>query len=227
MTVRGVIFDVDGTLVDSNQLHALAWERAFAWLGFSIEAARVLPLIGEGGDKLVPSLVSVDAATTQTLGERSSQEFERLARERRLVAFPAAGRLLRELPSRRIKTAIATSGRRAGLQVILETSDLPELETVDVVVTDDDVKDAKPAPDLVSAACQRLEIAAGDALMIGDTPYDGEAARRAGVPFMAFFTGVHTESALRRAGAARFFSGPRELLDQLDDVLAGGAAARP
>jgi len=92
---------------------------------------------------------------------------------------------------------------------------------MDVVVTNDDVQDAKPAPDLVSKAAEKLGIAPGDCLLIGDTPYDGEAATRAGVPFIALGTGVHTEAALRAAGAIRVYRGPDALLKQLDGILRG------
>jgi HAD superfamily hydrolase (TIGR01509 family) len=219
MPINAVIFDVDGTLVDSNGLHALAWERAFASVGLSVPAARVLPFIGEAGDRLVPSLVSVAPATAQDLGDRSSKEFERLARERGIAPYPGAEELLRALRRRRIKLAVATSGGRAGFQVIVETSQLPALGEMDVVVTDDDVKDAKPAPDLVSKACRLLGCAPAECLMIGDTPYDGAAARRAAVPFIAVATGVHAEPALRQAGAIQVYRGASALLERLDEIV--------
>jgi HAD superfamily hydrolase (TIGR01509 family) len=226
MTVAAVIFDVDGTLVDSNGLHALAWERAFASQGLSVAAGQILPFIGEAGDKLVSELVSVDAATAKHLTEREPQEFERLARRDRISPYLGADELLRELKRRGTRTAIATSSGRAGFRVVLETTDLPSLATMDVVVTDDDVKNAKPAPDLVSAAADKLGIAPDRCLLVGDTPYDGEAATRAGVPFIALGTGVHTEAALRAAGAIRVYSGPGALLEHLDEVLRGAPSER-
>jgi beta-phosphoglucomutase-like phosphatase (HAD superfamily) len=156
MIVAAVIFDVDGTLVDSNGLHAVAWERAFASQGLSVAATRILPLIGKAGDKLVSELVSVDAATAKRLAEREPQEFERTARRDRLSPYPGTDDLLRELERRGTPTAIATSSGRAGFQVVLDTTELPSLGTVAIVVTDDDVKNAKPAPDLVSAAADKL-----------------------------------------------------------------------
>lgn len=221
MTVAAVIFDVDGTLVDSNGLHALAWERAFASLGLSVPFGRILPFIGEAGDKLVSDLVSVDPAIAQRLGEREPQEFERMARREGIVPYPGSEELLRELNGCGTRTAIATSSGRSGFQVVLETTDLPSLGTMDVVVTDDDVKNAKPAPDLVSTAADKLGIARGRCLLVGDTPYDGEAATRAGVLFVAVATGVHTEAALRSAGAIQVYSGPAGLLEHLDEVLRG------
>lgn len=221
MTLAAVIFDVDGTLVDSNRLHAIAWERAFASEGFSVTAERILPFIGKAGDKLVSELVSVEPGAMRRLAEREPHEFERMARRDRLVPYAGAEDLLRELKRRGTRTAIATSSGRAGFQVVLETADLPSLGTMDVVVTDDDVKNAKPAPDLVSKAAEKLGLAPEHCLLVGDTPYDGEAAARAGVAFIGLATGVHTEAALRAAGALRVYRGPGALLEQLDHILRG------
>ena len=107
MTVAAVIFDVDGTLVDSNGLHAFAWERAFASLGLSVPFGRVLPFIGKAGDKLVSDLVSVDAATAKRLGEREPEEFERMARRGGISPYSGSEELLRELKGRGTQTAIA------------------------------------------------------------------------------------------------------------------------
>jgi HAD superfamily hydrolase (TIGR01509 family) len=226
MTVAAVIFDVDGTLVDSNGLHAVAWERAFASEGLLVAVRRILPFIGEAGDKLVSELVSVEPATAKRLVEREPLEFERMARRDRLVAYPGTDDLLRELKRRGTGTAIATSSGRAGFQVVVETTNLPSLRTIDIVVTDDDVKNAKPAPDLVSTAANKLGLAPDRCLMVGDTPYDGEAATGAGVPFIGLATGVHTEAALRAAGAIQVYSGPGALLEHLDGVLRGSPSER-
>jgi HAD superfamily hydrolase (TIGR01509 family) len=226
MTIAAVIFDVDGTLVDSNGLHARAWERAFASLGLSVPFGRVLPFIGEAGDKLVADLVSVDAATAKRLGEREPQEFERLARHDGISPYAGSEELLRELKRRGTRTAVATSSGRSGFQVVRETTDLPSLDTMDVVVTNDDVKNAKPAPDLVSTAADKLGIARDRCLLVGDTPYDGEAATRAGVLFIALATGIHSEAALRAAGASQVHAGPAALLEQLDEVLRGSPRER-
>jgi HAD superfamily hydrolase (TIGR01509 family) len=221
MTVAAVIFDVDGTLVDSNGLHAVAWERAFASEGLSVAVGRILPFIGKAGDKLVAELVSVEPATAERLTEREPEEFERMARRDRLLPYPETDDLLRELKRRGTRTAIATSSGRAGFQVVVETTSLPSLRTIDIVVTDDDVKKAKPAPDLVSRAAEKLGIAPARCLLVGDTPYDGEAAARAGVAFIGLATGVHIAAALRAAGAIQVYAGPGTLLEQLDGVLRG------
>jgi HAD superfamily hydrolase (TIGR01509 family) len=144
----------------------------------------------------------------------------------RLSPYPGTDDLLRELERRGTPTAIATSSGRAGFQVVLDTTELPSLGTVAIVVTDDDVKNAKPAPDLVSAAADKLGVAPDRCLMVGDTPYDGEAATRAGVPFVALATGFHTEAALRAAGAIQVYSGPGALLEHLDEILRGSPAKR-
>jgi HAD superfamily hydrolase (TIGR01509 family) len=220
MTVAGMIFDVDGTLVDSNGLHASAWERAFASEGFTIPAGRILPFIGKAGEELIRELISLDPVQAKRIAEREPGEFERLARHDRISPFPGADDLLRELARRGVKLAIATSGGRGGYEVVRETTDLPALAHMDAVVTGDDVQAAKPAPDLVSKAALELGLAPGQCRLIGDTPYDGEAATRAGVPFIGLTTGVHTEEALRNAGALRVYSGPHDLLKDLDRSLA-------
>lgn len=220
MTVAAVIFDVDGTLVDSNGLHAVAWERAFASEGLSVAVGRILPFIGKAGDKLVAELVSVEPATAERLTEREPEEFERMARRDRLLPYPETDDLLRELKRRGTRTAIATSSGRAGFQVVVETTSLPSLRTIDIVVTDDDVKKAKPAR---SGEQGRRKIGnCTSPLPPGcDTPYDGEAAARAGVAFIGLATGVHTAAALRAAGAIQVYAGPGTLLEQLDGVLRG------
>jgi HAD superfamily hydrolase (TIGR01509 family) len=149
-----------------------------------------------------------------------------MARRDRIAPYFGSDDLLRELKRRGTRTAIATSSGRHGFQVVLETTDLPSLGTIDIVVTDDDVKNAKPAPDLVSTAADKLGVATDRCLLVGDTPYDGEAATRAGVPFIALATGVHSEAALRAAGAIRVYSGAGALLEHLDEVLRGSPSER-
>lgn len=222
MTVVAMVFDVDGTLVDSNRLHASAWERAFASEGFPIRVGQILPFIGKAGEALIGELISLDPATVKRLTERQPREFESLARRDGISPYPGTDALLRELTRRGVKLAIATSGGRAGFQVIRETTDLPALGEMDAVVTGDDVEAAKPAPDLVTQAAAKLGLAPGQCRLVGDTPYDGEAAIRAGVPFIGMTTGVHTEDTLRNAGALRVYSGPQDLLRDLDEVLGGG-----
>lgn len=209
--LRAVIFDVDGTLVDSNELHAQAWQRAFVAHGFRIGVADVLPVIGKGGDKLVPTLVpGVSEDVQKQLAETSGRELTALLRSRGLQPLPGATIIWKVLRERNIRAAIASSAKRKDFALIDELSGLRLADQVEVVVLGDEVEESKPEPDIVAVAAQKLGVAPGDAVMVGDTPYDMEAAHRAGVTGVGVLTGAHGPAALRASGATFVFPSVKE-----------------
>lgn len=206
----GVIFDLDGTLVDSNDAHALTWTEALAEFGFTVPFARVRPLIGMGGDKLLPALVGVaeDSPEGRPVVRRRDVLMARAIEG--LRPFPGARALLDELRARGRRLVLASSGRGGDVARILAGAGLDG--AFDAVVTASDAERSKPDPDIVQAALAAL--GPGRAVMVGDTIYDLVAARRAGIPALALRCGGAPEADL--ADAAAIYDDPADLLARLD-----------
>jgi HAD superfamily hydrolase (TIGR01509 family) len=222
--VRGVIFDVDGTLVDSNDAHARAWEEAFREAGHPVPFDSIRPLIGMGGDKLVPALMgwSEDDPRVETIGKRRGEIF----REHHLPgikAFPRTRELLLALREAGSRLAVATSAEKQELEPLLERAAAADL--IEHKASSDDAESSKPDPDIVQAARRRLGLPKRDVVMIGDTPYDVAAATRAGIPIITFRSGGWDDASLM--GAREIYDGPADLLKRLPEsmLLQGRSAA--
>ncbi len=218
--IRGVLLDIDGTLVDSNDAHARAWVAAFAERDLRVDRDEVRRLIGMGGDKLVPSVTGMapDAPEVEALGARRAALFR--ARYLPTVrAFPEARALLERMRREGLTLVAATSAKRDELDALLAIAGARDL--LDGATTADDVDRSKPDPDIVSAAAERTGRAPSELAMLGDTPYDVEAALRAGVRIVAFRCGGWDDRALR--GAAEIYDGPADLLARYDRSLFGRA----
>ncbi len=211
---RAVLFDVDGTLVDSVDAHARAWAAAFAEAGYSIPVERLRPLIGMGGDRILPALIpgaSDEREPGKTIAARRAEIF----RERELPAVrPTRGarEMLLAVRARGARVVVASSAKKGELDGLLARGDLGPL--VDVASTSDDAQSSKPAPDIVDAALAKAGVAAGEAVMVGDTRYDIEAAHRAGVACVALLCGGADPATL--AGGEAIYRDPAELTDSLD-----------
>jgi len=212
--LRAVLLDVDGTLVDSNDAHARAWVDAFAEFGHSVAFERVRPLIGMGGDKLMPELIAIDVESPagKPIAKRRSQIFhERYLPE--LKPFPRVKDLLERMRSDGFALVIATSAKKEELAPLLEICGASKLVTGQV--SSDDAEDSKPDGDIVAAALSRAGVMANEALMLGDTPYDVEAAQRVQVRTVALRSGGWDDAALARAVA--IYKDVSEVLDRYDD----------
>lgn len=211
--VRGVILDVDGTLVDSNDAHARAWVEALKEAGFDVPFERVRPLIGMGGDKLLPEVTGLpeDDPRAKRAGERRGEIFKARFLPS-LRAFPRTRELLLRMRETGLKLAVASSAEPDELKALLRIAGAEDL--VVGASSADDVGRSKPDPDVVHAALGRLALDPAQVVMIGDTPYDVEAAARAGVRAIAFRCGGWDGERLR--GAIAVYDGPADLLARLD-----------
>lgn len=210
---RAVIFDVDGTLVDSNDAHARAWVDALAEAGHETAFERVRPLIGMGGDKLLPAAAGLAADGDE--GEAVARRRGAIFREHYLPhvrAFAGARALVARLKERGLRLAVASAAEERDLRPLLAVAGAEDL--IDVRTSADDAARSKPDPDIVAAALRRLGHAARDAVMVGDTPYDVEAARRVAVDCVALRCGGWSDRDL--AGAVAVYDDPQDLLRQLD-----------
>lgn len=216
--LRAVLLDVDGTLVDSNDAHARAWVDAFAEFGREVAFERVRPLIGKGGDKLMPEVSGLDPESVE--GTRLAARRAAIFRERylpKVEAFPRATELLQRLHADGLTLVVATSAKKAELEPLLELCRATHLVTART--SSDDAENSKPDPDIVAAALARAKVPASDALMLGDTPYDIEAAARAAVDTIALRSGGWDDAALVRALA--IYSSASDLLAHYDESPLG------
>jgi len=207
---RAVLLDVDGTLIDANYHHAIAWYRAFREHGIVLPVWRVHRHVGMGGDQLIPALAG-ENVDQEAISEARSAEYARLIGE----VSPLAGArdLIVDLKERGRAPFLASSSPQKELDHYLDLLDAREL--VEGWTTDDDVESTKPEPDLVRAALDKL--GTEDAVMVGDTPWDIEAARKAGLETVTVITGGFSEQELRDAGAAEVFASLAELRRHLDE----------
>jgi HAD superfamily hydrolase (TIGR01549 family) len=216
-----MIFDIDGTLVDTNPAHVEAWRRAFHRLGYDIPRERIEVEIGKGGDKLVPSVLGdeAEARSGEELRKAQKEEFLSIAARERFRVFPGVPEIFDLLRERRIRTAVATSSDDNHLKATLESAGLDLARAVDVVVTKSPRDASKPDPDLIEVALDRLGCSAAECPMVGDTVYDGQASRAAGLPFLGVLTGGTSAAGLLQAGAVGVWSDVAHLLAELDRAL--------
>ena len=210
--IKAVLLDIDGTLVDSNDAHAHAWQAAFADAGIVIDFQRIRSCIGMGGDKLMPAVASI--SEDSELGGRISKRKGEIFRSKwlpTLQPFRDADRLLMELKARGFTLVAATSAKRDELRSLLKVAHAEWL--LDGAASSDDAEESKPDPDIIHAALREADTEPGSAVMIGDTPYDIEAATAAGVRIVAFRCGGWSDDDLSRAIAV--YDGPWQLLEQI------------
>lgn len=218
-----VIFDVDGTLVDSNDAHARAWVAAFAEHGVTVAYESVRRAIGMGGDKLVPLVAGFEEDSPQgkPIAKRRGEIFRQVWLPQ-LKPFPRTRELVQRVRDQGVVLAVASSAAEDELHPLLEVAGVADL--IPTRTSSDDAGKSKPDPDIVKAALERTGCSAAEAIMIGDTPYDVEAAGRAGVKIIALECGGWDRADLRNA--TEVYRNASELLDRYhESILASVARA--
>jgi HAD superfamily hydrolase (TIGR01549 family) len=215
LEVDTVVLDIDGTLVDSNYHHTLAWWHAFRQLGHEVPAWRIHRAIGMGGDRLVAEVAGRDVEREAGDAVRTAweREYDRMVEE--VPAFDGAPALLAALRARGFRVALASSGipRHTAHAVEVLHAD----EHSDTWTTSEDSESSKPDPELLEVALERVH--GTHAVVVGDSIWDVEAARGAGLPALCLLSGGSGRAELLDAGAAEVCSDPRELTTRLDDLL--------
>jgi HAD superfamily hydrolase (TIGR01549 family) len=221
--LRTVLLDVDGTLIDSNDGHARAWVGALRAHGYVVPFEQVRPLIGMGGDKLTPQLTGLDPESGEA--ERISETRSELFLEQELPTLqPTRGArpLLEHMLGLGLELVVATSAKEDEVRALLEQSGVSDL--IQLASSADDAERSKPDPDIVQAALRLSRSQVAHSVMIGDTPYDVEAAARARVPAVALRCGGWwDDSALARATA--IYDDPADLLAHFEDSPLGRAVS--
>jgi HAD superfamily hydrolase (TIGR01509 family) len=209
MAIRGVILDVDGTLVDSNDAHAHAWVEALAEKGIDVPFEKVRRLIGKGGDKLLPEVsgISTDSPEGKALSKRRGE----ILKSRYLPHLrptPGARELLEHMHDLGLHLAVASSARKEELEPLLRICGGDQL--IGKRTSSDDAERSKPDPDIVQAALDELGLPQAEVRMLGDTPYDLESASRAGIGMVAVRCGGWQDKNLQ--GALAVYDDPADLL---------------
>jgi HAD superfamily hydrolase (TIGR01509 family) len=216
-----VLLDVDGTLIDSNLLHVLAWSRAFRRMGREIDAGTVLHAIGMGGDRLAPAILGEGGALAEEARQLHAEAYLGEGLIRQAMVLPGAAQLLGALHRRGVPSALASSARGEELDHYVALLGGPGAVTA--VVTGDDVPSSKPAPHIFAVALAKLG-RPERALVVGDTVYDVAAARELGIPCLCVLTGGIPRRTLEEASPAAIYDGAAAILRDLDRALSFNAA---
>jgi HAD superfamily hydrolase (TIGR01509 family) len=215
---RGVLFDVDGTLIDSSYFHAMAWWQAFRREGFDVEMSAIHRCVGMGGDRLIQSLVP---DSTEELQEalKSSHSAVFSTFWPALRTFDAARDLLAACSEAGLAVGLASSAQDRDLEVSRKLLDAGS--SIDAWTSSNDAKESKPAPDILEACLEKLRLTPKDVVFVGDAVWDVKAGAAIGIPVIALTCGGISAAELRDAGAAEVYDNPRHLLENLEGSLLG------
>lgn len=212
--IEGLLLDVDGTLIDSNDAHARAWKDALQEFGFEVPYEKIRECIGMGGDHLLPEVAGLDKESK--LGSQIDEKRGEIFHQKylpQLKAFPATKELLETFKAQGLKLAIATSASKDDLKALLKQAQLENI--VDEKTDSSDAENSKPDPDIIESAIEKIGLKPQSLYMLGDTPYDLEAAKKAGVKSIAFTCGGWDRENLKQADF--IFEGPEEMLQVLKE----------
>jgi HAD superfamily hydrolase (TIGR01509 family) len=215
MTLKAVILDVDGTLVLSNDAHAKAWVDAFKDFGYEVSFDKVRPLIGMGGDQVVPKLISELSGESGEGKAIADRRKELIINKYAPNVSPANGsrQLLLKMKNEGLRLIIATSASSEELSPLLKAAQVDDL--VEEATTSSDAESSKPAPDIIEAALKKLNMQPDEVVMLGDTPYDIQSAKGAGVNVIAVRCGGFDDSQLQEAIA--IYDDPADILANYDN----------
>jgi HAD superfamily hydrolase (TIGR01509 family) len=216
---RGVLFDVDGTLVDTTFLHAVYWAEALRQHGHQVTAADVHHAIGMSSDQLLGRLLGDDRDAAEDDAMTDSHDTLYKQSWGRLSTTPGAAELVRECAGRGLSVVLASSASEDELAVLREALDVDDAITE--ATSSSDAEAGKPAPDILQTGLDRSGLAADRCVFVGDAVWDGSAAQKAGITFVGLTCGGTPESELRRAGAVEVWRDPADLLAHFDESALG------
>ena len=209
-----VLFDLDGTLLDSTYLHAVAWSRSLRRDGHTVPMAHLHRLVGMGGDHITVELLG---RKRKDLTEAEATEYEGLMDE--VMPLPGARDLVRRTHDAGLQVVIATSSPQGHLQRLLHRLDADQW--IDAITSADDADRTKPSPDIFAAAIRKVGAQPESTLVVGDTAWDIEAARRLGIDALGLLSGGWSTEELIRSGAVEVYLGPQELLERFGSSRLG------
>ncbi|MFJ4209190.1 HAD family hydrolase [Paenarthrobacter sp. NPDC089675] len=219
---RGVLFDVDGTLIDSSYFHAFAWWQAFRREDMDVQISDIHRCVGMGGDKLIQQLVP-DCTEELQEGLKSAHGAVFSTFWPSLRTFDAARDLLAACSDAGLAVGLASSAQERDLEVSRRLLDAGS--SIDAWTSSNDAEESKPAPDILLACIEKLELKPEDVVFVGDAVWDVKAASSIGVPAIALTCGGISEGELREAGAAEVYDNPRHLLEHLEGSAIGRLAS--
>jgi HAD superfamily hydrolase (TIGR01549 family) len=213
------IFDIDGTLVDSNALHVDSWDRAFRRFGKQFPREKLRAQIGKGSDQYIPEFLTPDEIDRfgKELDDYRSDLFKKeyLSKVR---PFPKVHELFQRMRDNHKRMVLASSGKKADTKYYIDLLKIDNL--IDGYVSGDDADSSKPAPDIFAASLKKLGgVSPADAVTVGDARFDIQAARKAGLATIAFLCGGTSESVLREAGAVAIYRNPADFLAHCDELM--------
>jgi HAD superfamily hydrolase (TIGR01549 family) len=215
------IFDIDGTLVDSNELHVDSWDRSFRQFGKQFPREKLRAQIGKGSDQYLPEFLTPDEI--DRLGKELDDYRSELFRKEYLPKvrpFPKVRELFHRIRDNNKRIVLASSGKKADTKYYVDLLAINNL--IDGSVSGDDADNSKPAPDIFAASLKKLGgISPADAVTVGDTRFDIEAARKAGMKTIAFLCGGTSGVVLREAGAIAIYTDPADFLAHYDELTNG------
>jgi HAD superfamily hydrolase (TIGR01509 family) len=219
--VKAVLFDVDGTLVDTNYLHTVAWWEAFAQAGHDIPMAPIHRSIGMGSDKMLDALLPRDRDKSADDDISTAHSALYSVYWSRLRPLPGAARLLRACHDQGLGVVLASSAQPDELQKLRAVLDADD--AIDAATSAGDAAASKPAPDLVEMALKQAQAEPGETVFVGDSVWDVQACAKAGVPCIGVLTGGSSRDELTEAGAVAVYDSPADLLEQFPDRLTAAA----
>ena len=225
-SVHAFIFDIDGTLVDSNELHVDSWDRAFRRFGKQFPREKLRAQIGKGSDQYLPEFLTTDEIDRfgKELDDYRSDLFKKeyLPKVR---PFPKVLELFQRIRDGNKRIVLASSGKKADTKYYIDLLKIDDL--IEGYTSGDDADNSKPAPDIFAASLKKLgEGPPSDAVTVGDTRFDIEAARKAGLKTIAFLCGGTPESTLRKAGAIVIYRDPADFLAHYDELMTHVSSAQ-
>jgi len=219
---KAVLLDLDGTMIDSNHFHGDAWHRTFQHFGYKSTFEDCIKAIGKGGDQLLPDFVPEEDLKNKEKEKEIKEYRKNLFHKEyvdRIVPFTDARLFLERIKKQGIKICIASSADNVDLEVFKTLLKIHDL--VDEDTTSDDAEKSKPEPDIFLAALKKLKVDASEALVIGDTPYDLQAAKKAGIDAIAVLSGGWKKAQLREAGAIAIYADVAQILREFEDSPLG------